>query len=107
MAKKRPDQTSASSGVPAAGVGESDEPSRLAGRNFEEAVEEIEQIVVALESGQLDLSDSLEKYAQGIETLKECHHLLAEAERRITLLSGFEADGSPIERPFDNESIEA
>ncbi len=74
-------------------------------RRFETALGEVEQIVSRLETGQLDLGESLDQYQKGIETLKECHHLLAGAERRITLLSGFDADGNPVTTPFDESEM--
>lgn len=70
-------------------------------RRFETALGEVESIVSRLEGGQLDLADSLEQYQRGIQTLQECHRLLAGAERQITLLSGFDADGNPVTEPFD------
>lgn len=66
---------------------------------------EVEEIVGRLENGQLDLAESLDQYQRGIETLKECHQLLAVAERRITLLSGFDADGNPVTSPFDEADM--
>ncbi len=74
-------------------------------RSFECALAEVEQIVGRLENGQLELAESLEQYQRGIETLKECHQLLAGAERRITLLSGFDADGNPVTTPFDESEM--
>lgn len=74
-------------------------------RRFESAVDEIEQIVQRLESGQLDLGESLQQYARGIETLQECHRLLEDAERRVTLLSGFDADGNPVTTPIDQAQL--
>jgi exodeoxyribonuclease VII small subunit len=74
-------------------------------RRFEVALREIESIVGRLEGGELDLDDSLEQYQKGIETLKECHLLLKNAERKITLLSGFDAEGNPIEVPFDESEM--
>jgi len=74
-------------------------------RRFETALEEIERIVANLEQGQLDLGESLDQYQKGIQTLKECHHLLGEAERRITLLSGFDADGNPIRTSFEEADM--
>lgn len=70
-------------------------------RRFETALSEVEDIVSRLEGGQLDLADSLDQYQRGIQTLKECHRLLAGAERQITLLSGFDAEGNPVTGPFD------
>jgi len=74
-------------------------------RRFEAALREIEQIVDRLEGGELDLDDSLDQYQKGIETLKECHSLLGKAERKITLLSGFDADGNPVETPFEESEM--
>ncbi len=74
-------------------------------RSFECALAEVEAIVGRLENGQLDLAESLDQYQRGIETLKECHQLLAVAERRITLLSGFDADGNPVTSPFDEADM--
>lgn len=90
------------------------EPSPAAGaetaaaaefRSFECALAEVEAIVARLENGQLELAESLDQYQRGIETLKECHQLLAGAERRITLLSGFDADGNPVTTPFDEAEM--
>lgn len=99
MAKKRSDD-----GASVATSGSASVASRSP-RRFESAVDEIEQIVQRLESGQLDLGESLEQYARGIDTLQECHRLLADAERRVTLLSGFDADGNPITTPIDQAQL--
>lgn len=72
---------------------------------FEQAIAEVEEIVARLESGKLELAQSLDEYQRGIGTLKECHELLHAAERRITLLSGFDADGNPVTEPFDEPTL--
>ncbi len=74
-------------------------------RRFEAALDEIELIVMNLERGELDLGESLSQYQKGIETLKECHQLLNDAERKITLLSGFDADGNPVTASFDESEM--
>ena len=68
---------------------------------FEESLEELEKIVADLESGKLGLADALERYEQGVKHLKGCQQLLERAERKIELLSGVDADGNPISKPFD------
>ncbi len=70
-------------------------------RSFEQAIGEVEGVVSRLESGQLDLAKSLDEYQRGVGMLKECYELLNQAERRIALLSGFDADGNPVVEPFD------
>ena len=70
---------------------------------FEAALAEAEEIVGQLETGELGLAESLEHYELGIKRLNQCHQSLEKAERRIQLLSGFDADGNPITQPFDSE----
>lgn len=74
--------------------------------DFEEALLEVEQIVAKLESGEAGLTDSLGFYETGIKRLRQCHALLHDAERRITLLSGFDADGNPVTDEFQVDDSE-
>lgn len=55
---------------------------------FSEALAELESIVGALESGQLELEDSLARYERGVALLRACQARLAEAEQRVTTLMG-------------------
>jgi len=55
---------------------------------FSEALEELESIVTALESGQLELEESLSRYERGVALLRACQARLAEAEQRVTTLMG-------------------
>jgi exodeoxyribonuclease VII small subunit len=71
---------------------------------FEEALENLEAIVHDLEEGQIGLADALARYEQGVKLLKQCFGLLEGAERKIELLSGFDAAGNPLTEPFDDES---
>ena len=71
------------------------------GADFEASLAEVEQIVARLESGELGLTESLEQYEKGIKQLKRCHGLLDAAEQKVSLLSGFDADGNPITEPMD------
>ena len=65
-------------------------PEELA---FGAALAELEEIVRALESGQLDLEESLERYERGVALLRACKAKLAEAQQRVTMLIGeIEAD---------------
>ena len=36
-----------------------------------------------------------------IKGWKQCHQILEETERKIELLSGFDAEGNPVKQPFD------
>lgn len=70
---------------------------------FSEALEELECIVAALESGQTDLEDSLARYERGVALLRSCRARLAEAEQRVTMLMGeLEEEGATdAEAPRD------
>lgn len=50
---------------------------------FEKALEQLEEIVRKMESGELSLEDSLKLFQDGIEHSKTCRELLAEAEYRV------------------------
>jgi exodeoxyribonuclease VII small subunit len=72
---------------------------------FEECLIELEGIVADLENGQLGLAEALARYEQGVKHLKSCHSLLERAEQRIELLSGVDASGKPITKPFDEQEF--
>jgi exodeoxyribonuclease VII small subunit len=62
---------------------------------FSDALGELETIVSALESGQLDLEDSLARYERGVALLRACQARLTEAEQKVTMLMGeIESDDS-------------
>lgn len=68
---------------------------------FEDALGELETIVHELEEGQIGLAEALGRYEQGIGLLKHCYGLLENAQRRIEVLTGMDANGNPITEPFD------
>lgn len=53
---------------------------------FKEASVELEQIVRALESGELELEESLERYARGVELLRALRSRLEGAEQKVRVL---------------------
>ncbi|MGB4593066.1 MAG: exodeoxyribonuclease VII small subunit [Coriobacteriia bacterium] len=56
--------------------------------SFGAALAELEQIVKALESGTLELEESLERYERGVALLRACQAKLADAQQRVTMLVG-------------------
>jgi len=56
--------------------------------SFGSALAELEQIVRALESGQLELEDGLARYERGVMLLRACQEKLAQAKQRVTMLIG-------------------
>ncbi len=69
--------------------------------SFEQALDELTAIVARLEDGQCGLDESLQEYEKGMQHLNQCRKLLANAERKIELLRGVDADGNPLTEPFD------
>jgi exodeoxyribonuclease VII small subunit len=55
--------------------------------SFETAVSRLEQIVMALEKGDLSLEDSLKLYEEGISRARFCQERLEAAESKIEVLS--------------------
>lgn len=55
---------------------------------FGAALAELEQIVRALETGQLELEESLERYERGVALLASCQKKLTEARQKVTALIG-------------------
>lgn len=54
--------------------------------SYKEASIELEQIVRALESGSLELEESIRTYTRGVELLKSLKARIAEAEERVKAL---------------------
>jgi len=67
---------------------------------FEQSLEELETIVGELEGGELGLDQALDQYEQGVQRLRACHDQLEQAERKIQLLSGVDAQGNPVTEPL-------
>jgi exodeoxyribonuclease VII small subunit len=75
---------------------------------FEEALQQLQQIVGALEEGSLGLEESMKQFEQGVALLRTCHTALERAEQQIEVLTGFDADGNPMTATFDGSaSVEA
>ena len=53
---------------------------------YEESMKELEQVVKDLESSELTLDESIEKFEKGMKLSKHCSELLEGAEKKITLL---------------------
>ncbi len=68
--------------------------------SFEQHLKQLEQIVQQLETGQMDLSDSLKVFEMGVQHLRQCHQRLRDAEERIALVVDVDADGSARLKEF-------
>ena len=54
--------------------------------NFEEALEELERLVSAMEEGELSLEDSMKAFEKGIKLTRECQTALQKAEQKVQIL---------------------
>ena len=69
---------------------------------FEEKLSRLEQIVVALEKGDVQLADSLALFEEGTKLISACTKQLDQAEQQVVkLMKG--SDGAPVELPFSDE----
>ena len=75
------------------------------GPGFEESLARLEEIASELEGGRIGLEAALVRYEEGVRLLRRCSGLLSGAQRRIELLSGFDADGNPVTTPLDDETL--
>lgn len=72
---------------------------------FENALKKLENIVEALERGDLSLDESLKKYEEGMKLAKICTKKLEEAERKVEVLVKSEG-GKRKKKPLDVSRIE-
>jgi exodeoxyribonuclease VII small subunit len=73
------------------------EPKPIEDMSFEEAMREFEQVVTALDRGDVPLEDSITLYKRGADLKARCEAKLKEAEEQvemITLDAGGNAKGS-------------
>ncbi|MBS3957994.1 MAG: exodeoxyribonuclease VII small subunit [Xanthomonadaceae bacterium] len=54
---------------------------------FEQALDELDALVRRLESGEMNLEDSLAAYERGVGLYRQCQGALEQAELRIRLLA--------------------
>lgn len=71
-------------------------------RTFEENMQRLEQIVRAMERGDVALEESLALFQEGTRLVQECGKLLDNAALQVRKIA-VAADGSPVEEVFDDE----
>ncbi|RIK86186.1 MAG: exodeoxyribonuclease VII small subunit [Planctomycetota bacterium] len=70
--------------------------------SFEDALNELEQVVAKLEGGKLALAEALAAYELGVKRLKQCFQVLEHAERRIELVQSVSDAGQARTQPLDD-----
>lgn len=67
---------------------------------FEQQIARLEEIVSALEQGDVQLADSLALFEEGTKLIAACTKQLDQAEQQVVkLMKG--PDGAPVELPFE------
>lgn len=74
-------------------------------KKFEAALEELEQVVEQLESGDLSLEDSLAAFEKGVGLVKLCNQKLTEVEKKVELLVK-DKEGKLQLKPFESAAEE-
>ena len=73
-------------------------------KTFEENMLRLEQIVRAMERGDVALEESLKLFQEGTELVRACGKMLDEAELQVKkVMAG--ADGRPVEEDFPHEAF--
>ena len=71
---------------------------------FEQQLGRLEEIVAALEKGDVPLADSLALFEEGTKLIAGCTRQLDQAEQQVVkLMKG--AEGKPEELPFEGDAI--
>ena len=71
-------------------------------KNFEESMARLEQIVRAMERGDVALEESLRLFQAGSELVRNCQKLLDDAKLQVKMIMTA-PDGSPVEEDFRDE----
>ena len=70
--------------------------------DFEQALEDLEELVSAMEQGELSLEDSLQAFEKGIKLTRECQVALKNAEQKVQLLISENGDTEELEFEADD-----
>ena len=71
-------------------------------KSFEQSMARLEQIVRAMERGDVALEESLKLFQEGTELVRSCQKLLDEAQLQVKRIMTA-SDGSPVEEEFRDE----
>ena len=71
-------------------------------KTFEESMARLEQIVRAMERGDVALEESLKLFQEGTDLVRNCQKLLDEAQLQVKMIMTA-PDGSPVEEDFPYE----
>jgi exodeoxyribonuclease VII small subunit len=81
----------------------SDDQRDAAALSFEDAMGRLEQVVRDLEDGDVELTEALGRYEEGVKLLRHCFTTLDSAQRRIEQLCAVDEDGNAVIAPFGDD----
>ena len=67
---------------------------------FEQAMDKLDAIVEAMESGEIGIEESISKYEEAMQLAAHCRGILEQAEQRIKKIQ-LDAAGEPHAEAFD------
>jgi exodeoxyribonuclease VII small subunit len=70
--------------------------------SFEDALDELEQLVERMESGDMPLEESLSAFERGIALTRRCQQALQAAEQKVEILTAKTRDADA--EPFDDDT---
>ena len=73
-------------------------------KSFEESMGRLEQIVRAMEQGDVPLEESLKLFQEGTQLVADCEKLLEDAQLQVKMVLTT-ADGSPVLEDFADDSL--
>lgn len=76
-------------------------PRKKSATLFEDALAELEQLVVQMEQGDISLEESLKSFERGVTLTRTCQKSLQEAEQKVQIL--LEKNGQQTLEPFTDE----
>ena len=71
-------------------------------KSFETNMQRLEQIVRAMERGDVPLEESLKLFQEGTELVRSCNELLDNAQLQVKMIMTA-PDGSPVEEDFPHD----
>lgn len=71
-------------------------------KSFESNMQRLEQIVRAMERGDVALEESLKLFQEGTELVRSCNELLDKAQLQVKMIMTA-PDGNPVEEDFPHD----
>ena len=71
-------------------------------KSFESNMQRLEQIVRAMERGDVALEESLKLFQEGTDLVRACNELLENAQLQVKMIMTA-PDGSPVEEEFPHD----